>query len=75
MCFITDKIRVIKIIVLAIHRAFLVHKMVLLGSDGFFSVKESVEKNLLSDIALAIHSGISFEEIISDLTKPGKYLR
>ena len=36
-----------------------------------FSVKESVEKNLLSDIALAIHSGISVDEIIGDLTEPG----
>ena len=39
----------------------------------FNSVKESVEKNLLSDIALAIHSGISFEEIIQDLTQPGTF--
>ena len=38
----------------------------------YFPVKESVEKNLLSDIGLAIHSGISLDELLGDLTDTGK---
>ena len=37
----------------------------------YFPVKESVEKNLLSDIGLAIHSGISLDELLGDLTDTG----
>ena len=36
------------------------------------TVKYSIEKNLLSDVALAIHSGISVEEILADLIGKGK---
>ena len=36
------------------------------------SVKYAVEKNLLSDIALAMHSGISVEELLKDLSAEGK---
>ena len=39
---------------------------------SYFPVKESVEKNLLSDIGLAIHSGISLDELLGDLTGTGK---
>lgn len=31
------------------------------------SVKYAIEKNLLSDVALAVHSGIKVEEILADL--------
>lgn len=39
------------------------------GSFGSFrdEVKYSIEKNLLTDMALAMHSGISMEEIIRDI--------
>lgn len=40
------------------------------GTFGEFKdeIKYAVEKNLLTDVALAIHSGISVEELLSDIT-------
>jgi hypothetical protein len=38
----------------------------------FIAVKYAVEKNLLTDIALAIHSGISVDEILKDLVAEGR---
>lgn len=43
------------------------------GTFGEFrdEIKYAVEKNLLTDIALAIHSGISVDEILKDLVAEG----
>ena len=33
----------------------------------YLTVKEAVEKNLLSDVALAVHSGLRIDDIINDI--------